>query len=113
MDPGPFLMTPSVPIPMNRRSFPTGQTTTALLKALLRALSAEKGTAVADAWLRGIRMIRDDLEDETRLLPLPTMHGALASFVDAASRESIARAAKYLVAPDGLGELPPHARTGE
>jgi len=103
MDPGPLVMTPSVPIPMNRRSFPTGQTTTALLKALLRTLSAEKGTAVADAWLRGIRMIRDDLEDETRLLPLPTMHGALASFVDAASRESIARAAKYLVAPDGLG----------
>jgi len=101
MYPGPFLMTHSVP--MNRRSFPTGQTTTALLKALLRTLSAEKGTAVADTWLRGIRMIRDDLEDETRLLPLPTMHKALASFADVASRESIARAAKYLVAPDGLG----------
>ena len=79
-------MTPSVPIPMNRRSFPTGQTTTALLKALLRTLSAEKGTAVADTWLRGIRMIRDDLEDETRLLPLPTMHGALASFAARPSR---------------------------
>ena len=50
-------------VPMNRRSFPTGQTTMALLKALLRTLSAEKGTAVADTWLRGIRMIRDDLED--------------------------------------------------
>jgi len=86
-------------IPMNRRSFPTGQTTMALLKALLRTLSTEKGTAIADTWLRGIRMIRDDLEDETRLLPLPTMHRALASFADMTSREAIARASKYLVAP--------------
>jgi hypothetical protein len=90
-------------VPMNRRSFPTGQTTMALLKALLRTLSAEKGVAVADAWLRGIRMIRDDLEDETRLLPLPTMHRALASFADIASRDAIPRASKFLIAPDGLG----------
>src|SRR5580658_1266936 len=90
-------------IPMNRRSFPTGQTTMALLKALLRTLSTEKGTAIADTWLRGIRMIRDDLEDETRLLPLPTMHRALASFADVASRDAIPRASKFLIAPDGLG----------
>jgi serine/threonine-protein kinase len=90
-------------VPMNRRSFPTGQTTMALLKALLRTLSAEKGTAVADAWLRGIRMIRDDLDDETRLLPLPTLHRALSTFADVASRDAIPRASKFLVAPDGLG----------
>jgi len=101
MDPGSLCMSTSVP--MNRRSFPTGQTTMALLKALLRTLSAEKGAAAADAWLRGIRMIRDDLEDETHLLPLPTLHRALASFADMTSRDAISRASKHLVAPDCLG----------
>ena len=88
---------------MNRRSFPTGQTSSAVLKALLRTLSAEKGTAAADGWLRGIRMVRDDLDDETRLLPLPALHRALLAFAEVASKESIPRASRYLVAPDGLG----------
>ena len=88
---------------MNRRSFPTGQTTTAVLKALLRILSAEKGAPVADAWLRGIRMVRDDLDDETRLLPLAALHRALVAFAEVAPRELIPRSWKHLVAPDCLG----------
>ena len=88
---------------VNRRSFPTGQAGTALLKALIRTLAEEKGAAAADAWLRGIRMVRDDLEDETRMLPLPTVHHALVVFAELASREAIPRSWRNLVAPDNLG----------
>jgi serine/threonine-protein kinase len=88
---------------MNRRSYPTGQATTAMLKALHRALSAEKGAAASESWLRAIRMVRSDLEDETRVVPLPTLHRALVAFAEVGSREAIPRVWKYLVAPDNLG----------
>src|SRR5882672_8853451 len=88
---------------MNRRSFPTGQASTAVLKALLRTLTIDQGPAAADGWLRSIRMVRDDLDDETRLVPLPTVHRALVVFSELASRDAIPRASKYLVAPDVLG----------
>ena len=88
---------------MNRRSFPIGQTSSALLKALLRTLSAENGPAVADSWLRAIRMVRDDLADETRPVPLSTVHRALVIFAELASREAIPRASRELVARDNLG----------
>jgi hypothetical protein len=88
---------------MNRRTFPTGQASTAMLKALLRTLMAEQGPAQADAWLRSIRMVRDDLDDETRLVPLPTVHRALVVFAELASRDAIPRAWKHLIAPDILG----------
>jgi hypothetical protein len=88
---------------MNGRSFPTGQANVGLLKALLRTLSAEKGSSAADAWLRGIRMVDDDLEDETRMVPLSTLHRALVAFAQLATREAIPRAWRHLVAPDSLG----------
>ncbi len=88
---------------MNGRSFPIGQANVGVLKALLRTLSAERGTGAADSWLRGIRMVRDDLEDETRLVPLSTLHSALVAFAQLASREAIPRAWRQLVAPDSLG----------
>jgi hypothetical protein len=88
---------------VNRRSFPNGQAPAALLKALLRMLTDEKGGAVADGWLRGIRMVRDDLVDETRMMPLATVHRALVAFAESASRDAIARASRLLVAPEGLG----------
>jgi hypothetical protein len=74
-----------------------------MLKGLLRALSAEKGPGVADAWLRGIRMLRGDLDDETRQVPLAAVHRALMAFAEVASREAIARVSKYLILPDSLG----------
>jgi hypothetical protein len=88
---------------VNRRSFPAGQAAAALLKALLRMLLAEKGAPVADGWLRGVRLVRSDLEDETRMLPLPTLHRALVGFAEVASRRAIPRASTQLVAPDILG----------
>ena len=85
---------------MNRRSFPTGQAGAALLKALLHVLVEDKGEPAGDAWLRAVRMQREDLDDETRMLPLPTVHMALVTFAEATSRGAIARASRYLVAPD-------------
>src|SRR5579862_3645549 len=91
------------PLLMNRRSFPSGQASTAMLKALLRVLVEEKGMGVADAWLRSIRMVRDDLDDETRALPLPTLHQALVAFTGLAPRDSIQHVSRYLIEPDVLG----------
>jgi hypothetical protein len=88
---------------VNRRSFPTGQAAAALLKALLRMLSAENGASAADGWLRGVRFVREDLEDETRMLPLHTVHRALVAFADVAGRDAIPRASTWLVAPENLG----------
>jgi serine/threonine-protein kinase len=88
---------------MNRRSYPVGQTSTALLKALLRTLSSERGAAAADSWLRAIRMVRDDLADETRPVPLGTVHRALVVFAEVGSRDLIVRASRELVARDNLG----------
>ena len=88
---------------MHSRSFPTGQATTAMFKALERALAAERGLPIADAWLRSIRMTRGDLDDETRVVPLLALHRALVAFVQVAAREEIQRVSKHLVAADNLG----------
>jgi len=88
---------------MNRRNFPTGQASTAMLKSMFRALAAEKGPSAAESWLRAIRMVRTDLEDETRLVPLPSLHRALVAFAELGSRNLIPRLWTYLVAPDSLG----------
>src|SRR5271165_880876 len=66
-------------------------------------LTDEKGAASADAWLRGVHLVRDDITDETRMVPLATFHRALVSFAEAASRDAIRRASPLLVAPDALG----------
>jgi hypothetical protein len=88
---------------MNRRSFPAAQTSSAMLKALVRYLSAEKSASAADAWLRGIGMVPDDLEDETRQVPLAALHRALVAFAEVASRDAVPRMSKYLILPDSLG----------
>jgi hypothetical protein len=88
---------------MNNRTFPGGQTGTAVLKALARTLTVEKGAPATDTWLRTIRMVRDDLEDETRQIPLAALHRALVAFADQLSRDAIARSSPHLIAPDCLG----------
>lgn len=88
---------------MNRRSFPTGQASAAVLKAMARVLAEDRGPAARDAWLRAVRMEPDELEDETRMLPLPTVHAALAAFVAAGSRAAVASITRQLLQPDVLG----------
>jgi hypothetical protein len=98
------LIMSSQSVPRNRPSFfPIGQANTAILKALSRVLAAEKGAAAVDAWLRSVRMVRDDLADETRMLPLPTLHHALVAFAEVTGRELISRATKHLIEPETLG----------
>src|SRR5580698_4916096 len=77
--------------PMNRSSFPPGQTNIALVKALMASLAASKGRAAAEAWLGGVGMQVSDLEDETRAVSLEAAHAALAAFVQVESREAIPR----------------------
>jgi len=88
---------------LHGRSFPTGHTNGAVLKALLTHLETAKGSTVALAWLKATRMGKDDLDDETRRVPLSVLHGALRAFVELTSREAISDAAVHLIAPDNLG----------
>jgi serine/threonine-protein kinase len=88
---------------MNRQSFPMGQASASLVKALHRILVDLNGRGAADSWLRGIGMTLDDIEDETRVLPLETRHRALAAFVAASSREALARVPAMLVSPECVG----------
>ncbi|HEY4012742.1 MAG TPA: serine/threonine-protein kinase [Polyangiaceae bacterium] len=74
-----------------------------MLKALLRSLAAEKGNGADDTWLRSIRMVRDDLEDETRMVPLPSLHQALVAYAALGMRDAIPRVTRYLIEPDVLG----------
>ena len=85
-----------------RQTLPTGQTSASKIKALLLCLEAKKGAAAADAWLASIRLARADLDDETRLLPLPALHGALKAF-EKAVPNALAEVGPYLVAPENLG----------
>jgi serine/threonine-protein kinase len=88
---------------LNRRqTFPTGQTSASKIKALLLCLEAKKGAKAGDAWLGKLRLGRADLEDETRLLPLGALHGALKAFVDAVPGP-LSDVGPYLIAPDNLG----------
>src|SRR5580692_7850332 len=66
-------------------------------------MTDEKGATTADGWLRGVHLVRDDLTDETRMVPLATLHRALVSFSAIASRDAIPRASRLLIAPDALG----------
>jgi len=88
---------------LHGRSFPTGHTSGALLKALLAYVETVLGPTAALEWLKAIRMGRGDLEDETRRVPLALVHGALRAFVAFASKEAIADVADHLVAHDNLG----------
>jgi serine/threonine-protein kinase len=88
---------------LNRRSFPSGHTSSALIKAMLRSLEARKGRESAESWLRAIRMERVDIDDETKTVPLAMMRAALAAFAEESSRHAIPELWRELIAPDNLG----------
>ena len=94
---------PASESPLNRRSYPSGQTSAFVMKALLKYLDTAKGRPASDQWLKGIHVQRDDLYDETRPHPLTTRHRALQRFAELASREAIGDIWSYLIAPDNLG----------
>ncbi len=88
---------------MAGRSYPSGYAYGGILKALLKYLEATKGRSVVDGWLAATRTERRDLTDESRVVSLTRLHGALKAFVEQAGRGSIDEAALYLLAPDNLG----------
>ncbi|APS00120.1 serine/threonine protein kinase [Pajaroellobacter abortibovis] len=88
---------------LERRSAAIGQTRAVAFKALFRYLEMEKGAEVAERWLKGIRMIRNDFTNENYFIPLPLLHEALVLFVQLTSRHAIARVWKYLIDADTLG----------
>ncbi len=88
---------------MNRNSFQAGHTSGVIFKALLKYLDVVKGHAAGDAWLKAIRMVRRDLEDETRPLPVGALHTALEQFVTRTSRDAVELTWPYLFTPDNLG----------
>ncbi len=88
---------------MNRRSFPAGTTGSSMVKALMRHLETERGPAAAEAWLKTSSIARDELEDETRPIPLASLHTALVAFVAEMSREAVGETWRFLVSPTNLG----------
>ncbi len=88
---------------MNRRSFPPGQTSIVLIKALMAALVASQGRAAAEAWLGSVNMQTSDLSDETRAVSLEAAHSALVAFSKVASREAIPGVSKQLLGSECLG----------
>jgi serine/threonine-protein kinase len=88
---------------VHRSNYPSGTASSALLKALHAYVRRQKGTAAADAWLKALRLEDAELVDETRPVPLSTIHRALALFVQTASKAEIERVWTELVAADNLG----------
>jgi serine/threonine-protein kinase len=74
-----------------------------MVKALHMHLVETLGPVKADAWLFTIHMLRDDLADETRPVPLVAVRDALAEFAKFASRDAIPNVWKQLVRPENLG----------
>ncbi len=73
------------------------------MKALFSYLEAKYSLAVADEWLTTVGISREDLNDETRPMPLTTLHEALVAFENKASRAELSGTWEHLVAPDNLG----------
>lgn len=87
-----------------RQAYPIGQTSAHRIKALCACLEARKGRAVADAWLGKIRVEREDLDDESRLLPLGALRAALAAFVQSlGGEEALDAIGPYLVDREVMG----------
>ena len=88
----------------NRTSYPAGQVSASMAKAILLFLRAEKGPLAADAWLKAINMQGEDLEDETKGLPISLLHVGLQAFVSVTSRATIKDDVwQYVLAADNLG----------
>ena len=85
-----------------RHAYPSGQTSASKIKALLSFIEARKGSEAADAWLAELRLARADLEDETRLLPLPAFRSALRAF-ERGEHGALEDVGPHFVGPENLG----------
>ncbi len=79
-----------------------GQVGAAFLKALYGFVEREHGRAAAETWLRDVGLVRSDLEDETRALPVRVHHSGLLA-LPGAREDAVERAALGLLERDCLG----------
>jgi hypothetical protein len=88
---------------LHRPSYPVGQITAQKIKALTVALSASHGKAATQKILRELHLTDDDLTDETRLFPLPSLHKAILLYEKLAGEGSLSSAAEKLVSMECIG----------
>jgi serine/threonine-protein kinase len=86
---------------VHQRSFPKGQAAASKLKALHLHLEASGGRGAE--FLAELHLHPSDIEDETHLLPLSTLHEGLKLAVKKAGPDAIRAAAERLVARENLG----------
>lgn len=80
-----------------------GKTTASRIKALLLHTQSHHGRAEADAFLLKLRIDRDYLEDETRLVPVELWHRALVAFASRFGRQEILSIMASVIHPENLG----------
>lgn len=88
---------------MHRPSYPGGQITAQKIKALTVALTLSHGKAATHKLLRELHLTDDDLTDETRLFPLPSLHKAIVLYEKLAGEGSLSTAAEKLVSIECIG----------
>jgi serine/threonine-protein kinase len=93
---------------VNRRSFPTGHARAALLKAMLRVLSAHGRDT--HAFLAKLRVTADDLEDETKPVPLTAVAEGARGLIAACGSGAIAEMTEHMLENDHLGVWMPMLR---
>lgn len=88
---------------MHRPSYPVGQITAQKIKALTMALSLAHGKAASQKLLRELHLTDEDLSDETRLFPLPSLHKAIVLYEKVAGEGAFRSAAEKLVSMECIG----------
>ena len=87
---------------MQRRTG-SGRTTASRLKTLHLHVQAQHGPAAADAFLLSLRLDREYLADETRLIPHELWHSGLIRFASRYGRGAIVETVQSVVHPQNLG----------
>jgi hypothetical protein len=88
--------------------FPAGRASASKVKALILDLGRtrtdpRRGPGFVDEFLETVGLHAADIEDETRLIPLETVHKALKRFVELEGQGALPRAAAQLLHKDNLG----------
>jgi hypothetical protein len=88
---------------VTRRLFPAGRASASKVKALILDLARARSSEFVDEFLDSVGLHAADIDDETRLIPLATVHKALKRFVELEGQAALPRAAAQLLHKDNLG----------
>jgi serine/threonine-protein kinase len=83
--------------------FPAGRASASKVKALILDLARARSSEFVDEFLDSVGLHAADIDDETRLIPLATVHKALKRFVELEGQAALPRAAAQLLHKDNLG----------